>query len=148
MTKEIYTRKGQVILVDEEDYDLVNQFTWSLNHNGYPSARVYPGKQTVSLHTFLRPPSPGCVTDHVNRIRTDARQKNLEIVTQAKNLRRGLKNPSAGVAWDKRRQCFHAKLTVNDKTQNLGRFKTFDLALLARIIGEIRFWGEPTQARP
>lgn len=67
-------------------------------------------------------------------------------VTHAQNIRRQPKLPSTGVA--SRGEKFISQIKVNGDVKYLGIHKTFDLALLARIIGEIRYWGEPTQQMP
>lgn len=145
----IFTRKGEEILIDDEDLDLVSQFTWCINDHGYPWARIPgspQGSTPIKLHSLLRPPPEGYEPDHVNCNKLDARSKNLELVTHAKNNQRKRKLPSAGIR--KHRNRYVARLTVDFKEIHLGSFKTFDLALLARIIGEIRYWGEPTQQMP
>jgi hypothetical protein len=141
----IFTRKGEEIFIDDEDFDFVNQFTWSLDGAGYPHAGVPGTRTTVRLHECLVPADG--VVNHINRNKLDARRKNLEDTTQKRNIQKRLKLPHTGIT--KSGSGFTARLTavVDGTSKNIyfGTFKTFDLALLARIIGEIRYWGEPTQ---
>lgn len=149
----VYTNKGEEILIDDEDFDFVNQFTWCIETNGYPGAYVpgsgHKGKR-VCLHTLLRHAPAGFDVAHVNENKRDARQKNLQAITHRKNNQKHEKTPGTGIR--KRGNSFQARLGIwvdgRIKEHCLGTYKTFDHALLARIIGEIRYWGEPTQQMP
>lgn len=57
--------------------------------------------------------------------------------------RRHLSDSSAGIRF--RGGSFVARINVCGKRIQLGSFKTFDLALLARVVGEIKYWGALAQ---
>jgi len=77
----IKTRKGEEILVDLEDYDLVIQYRWSLN-DGYAKAcyRYNGHPKTITMHRLITGFIPGTVIRHVNKNRHDNRRSNLQIV--------------------------------------------------------------------
>lgn len=96
--KKIPLTKGMVALVSDGDYDLVSQFKWCVSQQGRNGKKFYAirwktinGKQTkISMHRFilgLDSDSTG-VVDHLNGDGLDNRRENLEIVSQAENMRR------------------------------------------------------------
>lgn len=111
MAKEIVTSSGHVILVDDRDFDYLNQFKWRIAGGGYAVrwARIAPGKKGRSFVLMHREilglnQSDMRVCDHKNRIKTDNRRANLRICTPRQNAfnmpaygSSGLK----GVCWDK-----------------------------------------------
>lgn len=70
------------IKVDDEDYEKVNQFTWSLNSSGYALSN-----KNVFMHHLLigNKSSEGLVVDHINQNKLDNRKENLHHVTRSQN---------------------------------------------------------------
>lgn len=97
--RELKLLRGQVAVIDEGDFDVVNQYRWHLN-GGYPVARI--DGAPICLHVFLLGRAPdGFHIDHINRIKLDNRRLNLRIVTAAENIRNrrsyvGTSNPFSG----------------------------------------------------
>lgn len=85
----IYTRKGESILVDDEDYEWLNRFTWAItDYIGYPTTNLgaINGKsKTITMHRMLVIAPKGHVVDHINRDRTDNRKQNLRIASKSEN---------------------------------------------------------------
>jgi|SRR5579859_650686 len=154
----IFTNKNEEILIDDEDLDFVSQFTWCLGKTGYPQAYIPGSKKAlgksrfVRLHNLLRGAPKGFDVAHVNENKQDARQKNLEVQTHTENERKKTRPSNVGIRKVGKR--FWARIRLRESGNSkqkevfLGTYPTFDLALLARIIGEIRYWGEPTQQMP
>lgn len=95
MSKEIYTAKGECILVDSENYEWLNQFTWWTNERGYVR------NNNGSMHRLimgLTPNDKNLYVDHINRNKLDNRKENLRIVTHAQNLynRKAFSNSTSG----------------------------------------------------
>lgn len=85
--------------------------------------------------------------DHINNVKTDNRFCNLRLATRsqnATNMRAGASNTSLvrGVTFDKSRNQWSARLTINGKTHNLGRFDTKGEAATARMKAEELHCGE------
>ena len=91
--------------------------------------------KTVKIHSlvamsFLNHKPDGThkvVIDHINNIKTDNRVENLQLISSRENSTKDLKNGTSkyiGVCWDKDRGTWNAKIKINGKTKNLGRFKT------------------------
>ena len=82
--------------------------------------------------------------DHINHIKNDNRWINLREASHlenAKNQSQKINNTSGvtGVVWDKSRQKWIAQIMANKRYINLGRFSSFEEAVLARKEAEITY---------
>jgi len=72
--------------------------------------------------------------DHLNGIRDDNRPENLRIASVAENNQNQHNTPShntsgiRGVSWDAARNKWTARISLNGKSKNLGRFDTIEIA--------------------
>lgn len=129
--RKINLTKGMVALVDDVDFEWLNQWKWCMQSSGYACRFDYsegsnPGKM-ILMHRLLLKPSEGLVVDHINRDKLDNRRDNLRIVSHSQNhLNSGLfkHNTSGykGVTWDKERGKWKAQIKWNGKNKNLGLF--------------------------
>lgn len=83
--------------------------------------------------------------DHKNRIKTDNRWKNLRPASNSENhVNVGLAHNNTsgvtGVTWDKSRLSWKASICVLGKVKNLGRFRKFEDAYIARLFGELFYF--------
>lgn len=137
--------KGKKVLINLEDLKKVQRTRWHLANTGYPSS-VFLGKRML-LHNLILQVKVGLVVDHVNRNKLDNRKNNLRLVTPKENCRNGSlpkTNTSGyrGVTWCKKDKRWKARLSLNDRTINLGQFKDIKDAVTARKVGEIKYWGK------
>jgi len=73
----IFTSKNEEILVnDDKYYDLI-QYSWYLNNYGYPVASI--NKKSILMHRYLLNPAKDKIIDHINHNRQDSRIENLRI---------------------------------------------------------------------
>lgn len=91
MVKEIPLSQGKVALVDDEDFELVYQYKWSVSGRGgiyYARCNINRnGKDTTqSMHRFLLCPPPDKEIDHMNHNGLDNRRCNIKICTHAENM--------------------------------------------------------------
>lgn len=126
--------KGEIALVDKQDYQRVIGLPWYKDKEGYArnSSNEY-----VLMHRFILKPPKGMYTDHINHNRLDNRRSNLRICKPAENAWNRTHKPRGsskyrGVCWDKSRNKWRATIVVNKKYITIGRFKTEKEALLAR----------------
>lgn len=84
--KEIkLTNSGLVALVDDEDYEYLNQFVWSENTGGYASRR-YNGKEILMHREILSIlGEKKLITDHENLNKLDNQRNNIRICTKLEN---------------------------------------------------------------
>lgn len=91
--KIIFTKKGEQILVDDSDFNILKKWKWSVNSNGYAVrfTEIKGIKKGIKMHRQileLEDYSIGDVeTDHINRNKLDNRRENLRIVERNVNQR-------------------------------------------------------------
>lgn len=134
-------------LVDEADFDLVDQWRWRITPNGY--AIRQSGDGTRYMHRYLMQTPDGLDTDHINRIKLDNRRSNLRAVDRSTN---NFNTPPSkantsgvkGVGWFKPAKLWRAyiKHQSQPKRIELGYFKTYEEAVEARLAAEERLIGK------
>jgi hypothetical protein len=139
--RTIFTRKDQPILVDDDNYEWLNRYTWRLDKDGYavtsaPKPYV-PGTPTMHfMHRMvmgLAHNDPRKV-DHRFQIKQDNRRSQLRICSNRQNNANSIKrkrNKSGfkgvvrvydrGLPW-------RASIVINGKQRYLGLFETAELA--------------------
>lgn len=132
---KIQLSKGQFTIIDNEDFDWLNQWKWHLSAKGYAVRK--PGKSAIFMHRLINKTPSGFQTDHINRNKLDNRKTNLRTVTNQQNhfnmpLQKSNKTGNAGVCWDKQRKKWLAQIMFNNKSFHLGRFTNIKEAILAR----------------
>jgi hypothetical protein len=92
MTKEIQLTQGMVALVDDDDYEWLNQYNWHCARKTYAGRREAnkpngeKGK-IVLMHRVIMNPPKDMVVDHINGDTLDNRRSNLRICTKRDNQR-------------------------------------------------------------
>ena len=140
--------KTYEVLVDDEDFDLVNQYSWKVQKqkSGNP-AGAFTKHGTVSMHRLLMRAAEGDVIDHVDGNPLNNRRQNLRFCTLCQNQwnrRRGVNNTSGhkGVYYDNRSQRWIASIRADRKRMYLGSFVSADDAGAAYRIAAQKYHGE------
>jgi hypothetical protein len=131
--KEIKLTQGKVALVDDEDYEYLNQFKWFTNNiNGYFYAgrqiTVSKNKQTIIyMHRIIMKPEKGTVIDHLDGNTLNNQKNNLRICTHAENMRNSKINKNnksgyKGVVYQINSNNYKAQIKFNNKTINIGSY--------------------------
>lgn len=117
-----------------------------LDGNGYQQIGIqgkpYLAHRLAWLYEFGEfPPND---LDHKNRVRSDNRICNLRPATKAENnqncsMRRDNTSGHVGVYWYKRDKKWRAKIQINRKTTQLGRFTNLEDAIAARKAAELKY---------
>lgn len=140
MVKEIPLQNGLVALVDDEDYERVSQYNWSVSYDKATSPRVQKNdkkNKTSNLKYFILediPPGKCIICKNHNHF--DFTKENLKIVNKQdiKSTSMGHKGSSSkykGVCWDKQYSKWRAMIAVNGKRKCLGRYENEDEAAKA-----------------
>ena len=141
MVKEIELTRGQVTLVDDEDFERVTaQGSWCASW--YPKREVYAAIGSVDgeltlLHRFILTVPPGLEIDHKNLNPLDNRRCNLRFCTRAQNSmnrrkQRGVYSSKyKGVSRSPGRTKWTAYIGWNGKKNHLGQFDTEEEAASA-----------------
>lgn len=134
--KKIFLTQGQIALVDDDQYEFLNQWKWYVHESTktFYAARQSPkvnGKQHAIFmhHIILGQPPKGLEIDHKNGQGTDNQRHNLRFVTRRQNQqnqRNGRKKTSQlpGVTWHKRNKRWQAQIRINGHRTYLGQFES------------------------
>jgi hypothetical protein len=146
--KKIPLNHGKFALVDNEDFDFINQWTWRINNCGYANRTQYLGggrknqiQIGIQMHALINNTPKGFHTDHINHNKLDNRKSNLRTATSSQNgiNRKGLqtnnKSGHNGVSWYA--NAWNAEIKLHQKKIWLGRFKTLKDAISARKKAEL-----------
>ena len=137
-----YTKSGQSFIFDLEDYDLIKEYSWSINNGGYV---VYHHKTHVIMHRLVTGCPEGMEVDHINHCRSDNRKANLRICTTQQNIRNRL-SPSnkSGVIGVRQRKNgkWGAYISIDYKMYWLGTYDDKEDAIKARLKAEKECFGE------
>lgn len=122
----IPTSRGPEILIDDEDWDIVKEYSWYANRvgNGRFYAHARSGKTRISMHRLLMNPPEGMVVHHKNNNGLDNRRDNLEVTTQSYNCRAARHHRAVGVHMHKKTGTWRAQLRIDGKMVSFGLHQT------------------------
>ncbi len=137
MSNKIFTAKGEMILVDDKDYEWLNQWKWRCHPKGYATRTV--GKTGILMHRLIMDASKHVQIDHINRNKLDNRRNNLRFCNNSENhFNRTITKRSTsgvkGVYWSSQ------KLKWRIQIQHKGKFHFFgyydDLVVAKKVAKE------------
>lgn len=138
------------MICNKDDWEKIRNSRWVLNHKGYARCAITKNgkKKTFFAHRMIIDAKKGEIVDHINRNRLDNRKENLRIVDARasatnRKLKDGNKSGYSGV-YKKKKYCT-AMITINGKWSLIGRYNTFEEAVLARRKAEKEIYGITSQ---
>lgn len=137
--KYIMMAKGRRVMVDDTDYDWLNQWRWRLVA-GYACRMRLKGEDSSShiyMHRMIMDAPKGTEVDHINHDELDNTRQNLRIASHQENAwnRDKQKNNTSGyngVTWVKKAQRWRAAVAQDGKSIYLGQYKDIKEAVKAR----------------
>lgn len=139
---------GGYTVVDNEDYDYINNWKWVRSSRGYAQrgSKVKIDDEfrgvTYLIHRVLMDAKKGQQIDHVNGNPLDNRRSNLRFSTQKQNLRnqKVAKNNKTGhkgvsVCGNK----YRAMIGMDGKLKHLGLFNTVEEASMAYNVAAFQY---------
>ena len=134
MAKEIILTHGKVAIVDDEDFDYLNQFKWLANKQ--KNDKFYVGRNIpvsnkkqskIWMHRFIMNPEKGMVIDHLDGNPLNNQKNNLRICTHAENMRNSKipKNNTSGfkgVSFVKKHNTYESSIRINNIKIYLGYY--------------------------
>ena len=134
--RKIPISQGKYALVDDKDFEWLNQWKWFVCKNGQmmyvhrnernESIKEKRKQITVSMHRSIMKTPKGMDTDHINGDGLDNRRSNLRICTHAENTKNKRKTYGTsrykGVHWCKHNKRWYSYITHNKKQTFVGSF--------------------------
>jgi len=129
--RQIELTQGQVAIVDEFDYEWLNQWKWHAvkMRGGMKAARHIPksGGRKIYMHRQIMAAPVGMDVDHRDHNTLNNRKENLRVCTTAQNIQnqlpsRGETSGFKGVTWDKRDRKWKAYIRIKGRQKFLGYY--------------------------
>lgn len=147
--KKIPLTQGKFALVDDEDYEWLNQWKWfAHNRRGYYYAARTENGKTISMHREILGLKHGNKqdSDHINHNTLDNCRLNLRICSRTQNTMNQISlcgtSKYKGVCWHKRDKKWFAQIQVCGKHKFLGNFKLEMEAAKAYDKATKKYFGE------
>lgn len=147
--KHVPLTQGKFALVDDEDLDYINQWSWMYCSRGYAKRYGRKGEKpkVIYMHRVVNKTPKGLETDHINRNKLDNRKRNLRTCTAMQNQhnsipRNGGYSKYKGVSLYKSTGEYFAQIKINKKRTYLGRFDKEEAAALAYNAAALKNFGE------
>lgn len=155
MTIEIPLTQGQMALIDDEDFELVNQHNWhaAWNEHGktfYAMTNTVRRDGTITteyMHRLILGAKRGQHVDHIHHLTLDNRRSEIRLCNNAQNAHNSgpkFNNTSGykGVCWHKHTKKWRARIRVSGKRIFLGYYLTPEAAHSAYCEAAHRLHGE------
>jgi len=120
--------KGKyVALVDDEDYDYLNQWRWCVDVKKNTCYAMRRDKITISLHRVIINTPEGIEVDHIDHNGLNCQKYNMRNCSHADNLKNKKpcgKSKYLGVYFMGKYRYIRAQIQINGTCHYLGHFKT------------------------
>ena len=119
-------------LIDDEDFEKINQYTWHITDKNAAKRSDYTNSKTpksVLMHRqILNVHDPEIEVDHINHNRLDNQKSNLRLCNGSQNCaNRIMKNNLKGIRQKGKK--WQARIRTKGKEIHLGTFKTCEDAI-------------------
>jgi len=146
--REIILKRGEICVVDDEDYEDLAKHKWYSNSDGYVVRGFYVNGKTklLRMHRCVMNPPPHLEIDHINHNKLDNRKENLRVCTHHQNqFNQGIQanNTSGyrGVYWRKDENKWRAQIGNFGRRIYLGSFTDKHEAVRAYNKKAIQLYG-------
>ena len=146
MYKKILITRGQIVTVDEQDYQELSQYRWYLI-DGFAARTIKKDNKrtTIYMHRVIMDAPIGISVYHINHNKLDNQRENLRLVKGSARMHRrpSVKHSSKyrGVYWCKDKRKWIAEIKVYKKQIRLGRFEVEKDAAVAYDEAARKYYG-------
>jgi len=143
--KTIELTQGYVTLVDDEDFEQLNQFNW---HASVQRNNVYAVRnRNIIMHREIMHPPKDKQIDHIDGRGLNNLRSNLRICTNQQNSfnRKSMKKATSkyiGVYWDKDHKKWRSQIKIHGRARNIGLFSREIKAAIARDKVALEYFGD------
>lgn len=144
--KKIKLTQGKFALVDDEDFEWLNQWKWTYDgNNGYAKRNIKDKK--LYMHRLILNTPKGKVSDHKNGNKLDNRKINLRICTYSQNgmnkmIQSNNSSGYRGVKWHKQVRLWEARIKKNGEQIFLGLYNNNIEAGIVYNWAALKYFGE------
>lgn len=122
MSSDIQLSRGEVAIVDDENFEELSQSKWHCDKQGY----AVRGDHEY-MHRIIMNAPKGMTVDHINGDKLDNRRENLRLCEHAENMRNMKKHKDnksgyKGVSWNKYHKRWVATIGFNYEHIRIGFF--------------------------
>lgn len=147
--KKILLTKGKFALVDDRDFEFLNQWRWQYTRNsrGYGYAMRSEKGRTIRMHRQILKAKVGDIIDHRNGNGLDNQRENIRFCSRSQNAmnRKIQKNNTSlvpGVWFKKKNKSWEVGIKINRKYVYLGLFKEKKEAIRVRLQAVRKYFGD------
>jgi hypothetical protein len=140
-----YTDESNEFYFDLEDYELIKDYCWNFNNEGY----VVTSKDNhfLRMHQLIMNTKDNEIVDHKKHKLYDNRKNELRKVTHSQNsmnqqLSENNTSGCTGVTFHKQHNKWQAYITINKKQIHLGYFDDINEAIKIRKQAEEKYFGD------
>jgi hypothetical protein len=148
--KYIKLTQNKRAMVDDEDFDYLNQWKWCISKRGntfYARRGVRKGgaNKSIRMHRQIMDAKNGQEIDHIDRNGLNNTKENLRFVTRSQNirntcLRKDNTSGCKGVSLRKKYSTWLSHIIIKNKLIHLGSFKNKNDAIKIRLEAEKILW--------
>lgn len=148
--KEIKLTQNKVAMVDDDDFEYLNQFKWTYYKSGHGYAgRRGKNNESILMHRDIMNVlnKNNTLIDHIDGNGLNNQKSNLRLANKSQNAfnrKKTSKNTSGykGVTWSKYANSWFVSITVNKRKIYLGNFKVIEDAAKAYNEAALKYHGE------
>lgn len=142
--KEMFLTKGQIALIDDEDFEKLSQWSWYAHSNPVSNTSYaargtfinYKNKLYLMHRQILGITDPKISVDHADGNGLNNQKSNLRICTHSQNMcntskRKNTTSRFKGVSWCSDRNKWEVEVRVDNKRLRVGRYENEIEAALA-----------------
>lgn len=147
--KQISLTQNKIAIVDNEDYEWLNNWKWHYRPDGYAGTYIHTtkGSRVLLMHRLIMDAPKGRGIDHINHDKLDNRRVNLRFCNQSQNMANRVESVNSlsgykGVIWDNHANKWRVTIGYNYNRIYLGLYEDVELAktiyrsVARRLFGE------------
>jgi hypothetical protein len=153
--KYLQLKCGSLAMVDDEDFQSLSQYSWSICKKGRTSYAIRWNKgKRVRMHRDILQAKEGDIVDHKDGNGLNNTKGNIRLCSHTENMRNqfkrrvGVSSRFKGVSFHKTKNRWESSIGINSKHVYLGRFNDENAAARAYNAAATKYFGEFAQLNP